>query len=189
MTDNGLNPPPPPRLPSLFWSAFIIGLFSFGGGVVAWMIREIVDRRKWLTEREFMVDLAVTRVLPGTNVTNMTVLVGYRLMGTLGAATALFGLVLAPFCIVIAMVYVYDQLSGPVLDATMEGAAAGALGLLALTTYRSMRHAFDGWHTAVVMAGVAFGIVALRAPFIPLILASLAISLALVVWTGHRRAG
>lgn len=189
MTDTDPSDIQPIRLTSLFWSAFLIGLFSFGGGVVAWMIREVVLRRKWMTEREFMVDLAVTRIIPGTNVTNMTVLIGYRLMGVAGAATALVGLVAAPFGIVLAAVYFYDRLSGPLFDAVIEGAAAGALGLLILTTYKSVRHAHAGWQSVAVIAAVFVGIAVFKAPFVPLIGAALAVSLLLSIWARYRRAG
>lgn len=136
-----------------------------------------------------MVDLAVTRIIPGTNIINMTVLIGYRLMGVAGATTALVGLIAAPFGIVLAAVYFYDKLSGHVLDATMEGAAAGALGLLILTTYKSIRHALAGWQTVLVIAGVFVGIIVFKAPFVPLISAALAVSLLLSIWQRSRSAG
>lgn len=51
----------------LFWSFFKIGAFTFGGGyaMIPLIQREVVERRKWLGESEFMDMLAIAQSVPG----------------------------------------------------------------------------------------------------------------------------
>ena len=48
-----------------------IGLTSFGGGLSAWIYQEVVVRRGWLREGEFIAGLTLAQVLPGPNVINI----------------------------------------------------------------------------------------------------------------------
>ena len=73
-----------------------IGLTSFGGGLSGWLLREFVRDRAWITEEEFLNGLSLSQALPGVNVTNMAIWIGYRLLGTPGALAGLCGIVLPP---------------------------------------------------------------------------------------------
>ena len=64
-----------------------ISLSSFGGAIF-WARRELVERRRWLSEREFVEMYTLGQLLPGPNVLNLTVMVGYRFAGWTGAAAA-----------------------------------------------------------------------------------------------------
>ena len=76
-------------LASLYGVFFRVGLMSFGGGISAWVHREIVGVRRWVTEEEFMAGFALGQILPGVNSTNLTVYMGQHLRGASGAAVAL----------------------------------------------------------------------------------------------------
>lgn len=108
-----------------------VGLYSFGGGISAWVHREIVDVRHWLTEEEFIAGFALGQILPGVNSTNLTVYVGAHLRGARGAAVALCGLLSCPFVVVIAAGLLYERLVGlPGFQAAIAGVAAVAVGML-----------------------------------------------------------
>lgn len=116
---------------SLYGVFFRLGLFSFGGGISAWVHREIVDVRHWVTEEEFMAGYALGQILPGVNSTNLTIYMGQHLRGAIGAVVALVGLLTGPFVIVIAVGFVYRELFGvPGFAAAMAGIAAVAVGML-----------------------------------------------------------
>jgi chromate transporter len=118
-------------LGSLFGVFFRLGLLSFGGGISAWVHREIVDVRHWVTEEEFIAGFALGQILPGVNSTNLTIYIGQHLRGAIGAAVALGGLLSGPFVIVIAVGTVYRYLLGmPGFAAAMAGIAAVAVGML-----------------------------------------------------------
>ena len=63
-----------------------IGLTSFGGGMSGWLMREFVQRRRWMDEEEFLAGLGLAQAFPGVNVVNMAIWIGYRLRGNAGRA-------------------------------------------------------------------------------------------------------
>jgi chromate transporter len=76
---SGAGGPASASLSTIFLVFLRIGLVSFGGGLFGWIHREVVAKRGWLTDDEFFSGLALAQVLPGTNVSNMTVIIGQRL--------------------------------------------------------------------------------------------------------------
>jgi chromate transporter len=111
-----------------------IGLTSFGGGLSGWLLREFVWQRKWMTEEEFLNGLVISQALPGINVTNISVWIGYRLLGRAGAAVAFCGILIPPAIAIIILALLFETLSGyEVTHLVLQGAAAAAVGL-SLTT-------------------------------------------------------
>jgi chromate transporter len=109
-----------------------IGLTSFGGGLSAWMLRAFVRDRHWLTEEEFLNGLALSQALPGVNVTNMGIWIGYRLCGTAGAIAAVIGVVVPPAILMVLIAIGFEFLQRfPVTRLGLDGAAAAAIGLSA----------------------------------------------------------
>ena len=135
-------PHTPPTLAAIFLIFLRIGLLSFGGGLSGWVFREVVVLRGWLTEDEFMSGLALSQILPGTNVTNLAVYVGQRMRGVGGSVAAFLGLLSGPFVAVIALASAYGVISRwPYADVAMEGVAAAAIGLLLIVALRGVRRA------------------------------------------------
>jgi chromate transporter len=122
---------PQVRLLSLYGVFLRLGLYSFGGGISSWVHREIVDRRRWVTEAEFMSGFALAQILPGVNSTNLTIYVGQHLRGAIGATVALAGLLSGPFVTVLAVGMIYQRLFAiPGFKAAMAGIASVAVGML-----------------------------------------------------------
>jgi chromate transporter len=117
-----------------------IGLTSFGGGLSGWLLREFVQARGWMSEEEFLDGLALSQALPGVNVTNMAIWIGYRLRGTAGATAALAGIIVPPGLFIVALASVMTLLARyPATHLALDGAAAAAIGLslaMGLTTAR-----------------------------------------------------
>lgn len=131
-----------PSLAVIFSVFFRIGLLSFGGGLSGWVYREVVQLRGWIDEDEFMSGLAMSQILPGTNITNLTIYIGQKLRGWLGAIAALVGLLSGPFFAVIALASVYGALKSlPYSEAAMDGIAAAAIGLLLIIIGRGAQRA------------------------------------------------
>src|SRR6266508_415645 len=77
---------------ALFLTFSRITLSGFGG-LTFWTRYVLVERQRWLTQREFLDLLVLAQLLPGPNALNLTVMVGYRFGRWTGAAAA--GLLLA----------------------------------------------------------------------------------------------
>lgn len=126
------------------WRLFLIfariGLTSFGGGMSGWLMREFVIDRPWMTEKEFLDGLSLSQALPGVNVKNMAIWIGYRLAGNRGVIAGFVGILLPPTIVIMLLGLVFAKLAHiPLTHVALAGAAAGAIGLsltMAITAAR-----------------------------------------------------
>jgi chromate transporter len=167
-------------LTAIFSMCFQIGFMSFGGMLSAWLYREVVERRRWLTPADFLSGLALGQVLPGINVANLSIYIGQRLRGVPGAAVALFGLLFAPFFIIIGLATVYARIESiPWAHNFLCGVATAAVGLLMSVALKSIRHTMRGIGPFVILAAVILTVGLLRWPMVPVVLCAAPISVAL----------
>src|SRR5690349_988656 len=99
---------PTVTLLQIFVLFFRIGLTSFGGGLSAWIYREVVDRQHWLTEDEFLAGLTLAQILPGPNVINISIYIGQRLRGTAGSILATLSLLLPPMVVAVGLLALFQ---------------------------------------------------------------------------------
>ncbi|WP_420225382.1 chromate transporter [Pigmentiphaga litoralis] len=140
--DRPADTPPegPPGARDLFKVFALIGLTSFGGGLSGWMMREIVQRRGWLTEADFLSGLALAQAFPGVNVVNLAIWLGFRLKGGQGALAAALGLVVPPMAVVLVLAGVFAQVTHVhAVHVALAGIAAAAVGLSLQTGLRAAR--------------------------------------------------
>ena len=127
MPDDRTQRPTPLQLFLIFSR---IGLTSFGGGLSGWMLREFVQRRRLLGEDEFLNGLAIAQALPGVNVTNMAIWIGYKLGGRAGAIASWMGMVVPAALVIVLIASAFASISGYELShVALNGAAAAAIGL------------------------------------------------------------
>jgi chromate transporter len=128
---------PPPSVGKIFTAFALIGISSFGGGLVAYLRDVVVDREKWLTGEEFLGALEIGQTLPGLNSTNVAVIVGRKLRGPRGAAAAALGLILPGMAVLIVLGLLYVRFhDNPDVAAALAGVAAAAVGLLLQVTLK-----------------------------------------------------
>ena len=122
---------PQPRNPAdLFWSFTWLALQGFGG-VLAVVQRELVEKKRWMTNEEFVKDWAVAQIMPGPNVINLSIMIGDRYFGVRGAFTALAGMLTLPLILVVAVAVVYAEFSHhPAVAGALRGMGAVAAGLI-----------------------------------------------------------
>src|SRR6201994_671483 len=99
--------PTPPSLAALFNSFVSIGMMSFGGGLAAWTRREVVQKRGWLDDKQFLSGFALSQLVPGATNVNLAVFIGTQMRGTAGAVACFCGLTTMPVLIVLALGYLY----------------------------------------------------------------------------------
>jgi chromate transporter len=120
----------PKSLADIFISFTLLALQGFGG-VLAVVQRELVERKRWLTEDEFLEDWAVAQIMPGPNVVNLAMMVGGRYFGLPGALMALAGLITVPMVVVLMLVMVHDRFAdNPAVAGALRGMAAVSAGLI-----------------------------------------------------------
>ncbi len=95
----------------LYWSFFKIGGLTFGGGLsmLPMLERELVQRRKWVTEEEILDFYAIGQCTPGIIAVNTATFVGYKKEKILGGIFATLGMI-SPSIIVISLVAAFFEM-------------------------------------------------------------------------------
>ena len=124
---------PPRSSPSareIFLTFARIGATSFGG-VNFWIRRVLIQEKQWINDEEYLEGLAVGQILPGPNVYNLSVMLGYRFGGLRGALAAIAGLLGVPVAFMLGLAFLYDHYANvPILQRALTGMTAVAAGLL-----------------------------------------------------------
>jgi chromate transporter len=126
------------RIPSqtLFLVFSQMALMGFGG-VMPFAYRMLVERRRWLPDREFSQYLAFSQMLPGPTICNMAVLVGWRFNGLSGAVASFAGMLVGPMVLVIVLGLAYAGVAAhPVVQHALAGMSAVAAGLVVATAVK-----------------------------------------------------
>lgn len=119
----------------LFRVFFVLGITSFGGGVVAYLRQALVVDERWMDDETFLSGLELSQTLPGLNATNMSIYMGERLRGVPGALVALIGMCLPGTVIVMVLGMLYaSQARSPEMAMVLGGVGAAAVGLTLATT-------------------------------------------------------
>lgn len=114
----------------LFWSFSWLALQGFGG-VLAVVQRELVEKKRWLSDAQFIEDWAVAQILPGPNVVNLSIMLGARHFGASGALAALAGMLALPTLLIVALAVAWSTLTDvPVVQQALRGIGAVAAGLI-----------------------------------------------------------
>ncbi len=97
------------KLRKLFTSTFCISAFTVGGGavIVPLLQRKFVEDLGWIEEQEMLDMVAIAQASPGVMAVNVSIMIGYRVAGAVGALLTVLATVLPPLLImsVIAMGY------------------------------------------------------------------------------------
>jgi chromate transporter len=179
MSDSPPPLAPPPSLAALFGGFLTVGLLGFGG-VLPLARRMIVDQKRWLSAPEFTDLLSLCQFLPGANICNVSVALGGRWHGPLGAVAALAGLLAAPFAVVIALGAIYMRWrTDPVVAHAFAGLAAAASGLVLATAVR-IASPVRARPRAVAVAAVALvSLAVLRLPLLWVLIVLIPLSIAI----------
>lgn len=126
----------------LFWTFFLIGMFTFGGGyaMLSLIQAQVVVKHAWLTESMFTDIVAISQMTPGPVGINCATYVGYdvvtatgagHLMGVVGSLTATLAIMLPSFIIVLLLVKFYTRVKGsPLFEGVMSVIRPAVVGLI-----------------------------------------------------------
>jgi chromate transporter len=174
----------------MFWVFSRLALQGFGG-VIAIAQRELVERQRWLTTAEFLELLAVSQVLPGPNVVNLSLMLGDRYFGWRGVVASVSGMLLLPMLVVLAAAALYGHWSAlPQVSGALRGMGAVAAGMVLATGLKAMRGLRKnplGLQISLCYAALTVVLVgALRFPMAAVVLGLGAVTMAHVAWRLRR---
>ena len=95
----------------LFQTFFMIGLFSFGGGMASMEVirSRVVSQQQWMTDGEFTDIISISEMTPGPLGINIASFVGTRTAGIPGTIIATLSYALPAFVIVMILAAVYNR--------------------------------------------------------------------------------
>ncbi|MCL2425160.1 MAG: chromate transporter [Oscillospiraceae bacterium] len=137
----------------LFLSFAYIGLFTFGGGIAMLPMfqRELVEKNKWLTEKE-MVDLfSIGQCLPGIIAANTAIFVGYKTKGFWGGIVAALGVILPSVTIVLIVAMLITNLADyPIVQRAFAGLRVCVSVLIINAVLKLRKHSIVDWTSALI---------------------------------------
>jgi chromate transporter len=179
-----------PSLASLFIGFVSIGMMSFGGGLAAWIRREVVQRRHWLDDQQFLSGYALSQIVPGASNVNLAVFIGTQLRGVAGAIAAVAGLTALPVTIVLSIGLIYLRTTGLPggvwLSIALTGMGAVAIGLNLGTGIQLGRLHLRRMAPALVATVVAIGIGVFGFRLLHVLTVMMPVSLLLTLWERSR---
>lgn len=129
------------------WMALRAGALGFGGSyaVLGRIKRDVVDRERWMTEEEFVEQVAVASALPGTAATNLLTMVGERLFGLRGAVAGAVGFIAPSALLMVLFGVFYERLVGiRAIGSAFEGMSVAAVGVVAAVAVDLRKSALKG---------------------------------------------
>ena len=163
----------------LFIGFAIISLQGFGG-VLPWVRRSVVDKHQWLDAAEFNTLLGICQLMPGPNVLNLSVCVGYKLRGPRGAVSCMLGLTLPPMVLVMILATIYQAHSSlPAISGILSGISAVGIGLIAATGIKMLKEVFKKPMMLIVVGVIISGIAIFKLSMVKVVFIGFILAIAL----------
>ncbi len=168
---------------TLFFSFLKIGLFTFGGGyaMIGIIEQEIVDRRGWISKREFLDLLTLAQSIPGPIALNTAAFVGYKTRGYRGTLVSLAGIVVPSFTVILLVALFFDAIrDNHYVEAAFKAMRPVVVALIIAPTISLMR----GLSVPMIIVGVACLALFITFNLSPLVLIAATIVVA-IGWTKY----
>src|SRR5690349_15821423 len=135
-----------------------LGIVAFGGPAahIAMMREDLVRRRRWVTDAEFLDLLGITNLIPGPNSTEMAIHLGYTRAGAWGLVLGGVGFIVPAMLIVLALAWAYVRWGAlPVATSLLHGVKPVVIAIVVQAMWGLARTAVRG-----ALAAVAFVVAA-----------------------------
>ena len=170
-----------------FWLK--LGFISFGGpaGQIAIMHSELVERRRWISERRFLHALNYCMLLPGPEAQQLATYLGWLMHRTLGGLAAGLLFVLPSLVILIALSWVYIAFGDrPLVAGLFYGIKPAVVAIVLHAAWRiGARTLHNAWLWAIALAAFV-ALFAVNLPFPLIVLAAALAGIAGGRWAPHR---
>jgi chromate transporter len=177
-----------PHAPVSFAQAFgfwlKLGFISFGGpaGQIAIMHRELVEQRRWISERRFLHALNYCMLLPGPEATQLATYIGWMMHRTWGGIVAGTLFVLPSLAILIALSWLYVVYGAhPLALGLLYGIKPAVVAIVLAAAHRIATRALHHASLWLIALAALLALALLHVPFPAIIGAAAAIG-----WLGGR---
>jgi chromate transporter len=148
-----MNAQPTYTLRNIVMYFFRLGTIGFGGPValVGYMHRDLVEKRKWITEDEYKEGLALSQLAPGPLAAQLGIYLGFVHYGLLGATLSGLAFVIPSFVMVLLLGITYKLYEGlNWMQAIFYGVGAAVIGIIAISAYRLTLKSVSGLNVAAL---------------------------------------
>jgi chromate transporter len=131
--------PPTPTLKQAFWYWLKLGFISFGGpaGQIAIMHQDLVENKRWISEKRFLHALNYCMLLPGPEAQQLATYIGWLMHKTLGGLIAGVLFVLPSLLILIGLSYIYMRFGDvPAVAAVLVSIKPAVVAIVLFAAYR-----------------------------------------------------
>jgi chromate transporter len=136
-----------------------LGLTAFGGPAahIAIMRQEVVERRQWVTEQQFLDLIGAANLIPGPTSTEMAIFLGYQRVGWLGLLLGGLCFILPAMLIVLGLAWSYVRYgSTPLAGDLFYGLLPAVIAIIASALWSLGRRAVkNGWTLLIGLAALA----------------------------------
>lgn len=142
----------------LFSSFFRIGSFTLGGGyaMIPLIQHEVVEKRKWMSEEEFLDMVAMAQSAPGVIAINTSIFVGYKLKGIKGSIACALGSSLPSFLIILTIAISFTSFAdNPTVERLFKGIRPAVVALIVAPLWKMSKAAKLTWKTAIIPIAAA----------------------------------
>lgn len=151
-----------------------LGTWGFGGPValVGYMHRDLVERRRWLTEEDYKEGLTLAQITPGPLAAQLAIYLGYVHYRVIGATLVGVAFVLPSFFMVLALGWTYTLYGGlPWMQAVFYGVGASVIAIITISAYKLMQKTIGkDWLLWVIFVVSATMTIITESEYIPLFL-------------------
>ena len=133
---------------NFYWTSFKtffkIGAFTLGGGyaMIPIIQSEVVDKQKWIDEKEFLDLIAIAQSCPGVFAINISTFIGYKMRKEKGALCSALGTALPSFLIILLIAMCFHRfMDVPWIAAMFNGIRPAVVALIAVPTFNLAKNA------------------------------------------------
>ena len=133
------SPPATYSLWQLVRYMLALGTWGFGGPValVGYMYRDLVEKRRWISESDYKEGMALAQLMPGPLAAQLAIYLGYVHYRVRGATQVGLAFVLPSFLMVVVIGAVYSAYGGIAwMQAVFYGVGAAVIGIIAMSAYK-----------------------------------------------------
>lgn len=169
-------------LKELFLVFMKIGAFTIGGGyAMIPLIKNELDKRKWIGEDELPDIIALAQSAPGILAVNVSIFAGYKIKGLKGSITATLGSILPSFLIILAIAMAFTNFKdNPTVISIFKGIRPVVVALIASPMISMARKSDNTWWAWCITGASLLAVSFLSVSPIYIILTVLVLSVAVV---------
>jgi chromate transporter len=147
------------RLSDLAGYFLKLGTIGFGGPValVGYMHRDLVEKKKWISEEDYKEGLALSQLAPGPLAAQLGIYIGYVDYKIIGASLTGLAFILPSFLMVVFLGFMYVLYGGlPWMQAVFYGVGAAVIGIISISGYKLTKKTIGkDWLLWIVFSVVA----------------------------------